>query len=1522
MGTYLSEHKWSIGYLDSGWGSVFDLFEAKIQNKDGYFVTHSPEGIAAAADEVASGGLPANHQSWHNVSLVNQPGPTTWPMCVFSYIFMRADQTTAGDTGALLDMFVRFLLSAEGQELSKEFAFVPVPDEVQAINQAGLSLITLAPGIIPYQFEGASTVLYEGAKDHYVSEKRRGYLYDATTRLRSDVKELQEGVFELEAVTNELKMFEEVLELHGSGTTNPSDYIWRVMGLLESRLQSPTKLTYRGIGSGNGISEFLVGANAFGMGDIPLTSAQHASLNNETVLQIPFVVGGVSVFHNAVDGLVLDAPTLAKIFSRQITRWDHPNITNLNPNLQDKLQGQNITIVHRKDSSSSTTVFTSYLKAAAPTVWTLGAGSKLNTWPTGAGVVPLEGSFLMGTYLSEHKWSIGYLDSGWGSVFDLFEAKIQNKDGYFVTHSPEGIAAAADEVASGGLPANHQSWHNVSLVNQPGPTTWPMCVFSYIFMRADQTTAGDTGALLDMFVRFLLSAEGQELSKEFAFVPVPDEVQAINQAGLSLITLAPGIIPYQFEGASTVLYEGAKDHYVSEKRRGYLYDATTRLRSDVKELQEGVFELEAVTNELKMFEEVLELHGSGTTNPSDYIWRVMGLLESRLQSPTKLTYRGIGSGNGISEFLVGANAFGMGDIPLTSAQHASLNNETVLQIPFVVGGVSVFHNAVDGLVLDAPTLAKIFSRQITRWDHPNITNLNPNLQDKLQGQNITIVHRKDSSSSTTVFTSYLKAAAPTVWTLGAGSKLNTWPTGAGVVPLEGSFLMGTYLSEHKWSIGYLDSGWGSVFDLFEAKIQNKDGYFVTHSPEGIAAAADEVASGGLPANHQSWHNVSLVNQPGPTTWPMCVFSYIFMRADQTTAGDTGALLDMFVRFLLSAEGQELSKEFAFVPAGLSLITLAPGIIPYQFEGASTVLYEGAKDHYVSEKRRGYLYDATTRLRSDVKELQEDMIEVRQFEEVQVLHGSGTTNPSKYIWYMVDLMEARLSSPSKLTYRAVGSGTGKTEFIANVNGFGCADVPLFAEDEAKLVGQVILQFPFVIGGVSVFHSGVKGLRFTPSLLARVFSTDINKWDHPDIIALNSDLANEIPKGQSIKVVHRDTGSSSTFLLTNYLKATASADWSLGAGTTITWPNTTFSAEGSQGVTAFIQNNPWSIGYLDSGFGQDAGLAEVRLKNFNGNYVTSEDPEGILAALTQVVQAGLPNSQGSWKDVSLINLPGENTWPMCAFSYLFVRADQTKTGEAGALLKALVEFILSREGQNLVRDFSFLPVGPEVEAVNALGIKLMTFEPGSYPLHLRDGYCAHCWGCSKRSSAAQTTKADMALTINKLQAQIKAMEMQALTAAEGKPVENNEPRQVAIAALRAGSAQAQASQEYQLRCKTMHGQGRARLPWQSAGDRAQLLVSFAVDCPLVCAEGQDQAVAAMQTCAMNIGEELTSGGTNTTSDSDSEYNSFNQLDWSDAATHSDRLATARYLEIKIRRWGIRIFSLILKCPYRIISKVAEY
>ena len=136
----------------------------------------------------------------------------------------------------------------------------------------------------------------------------------------------------------------------------------------------------------------------------------------------------------------------------------------------------------------------------------------------------------------------------------------------------------------------------------------------------------------------------------------------------------------------------------------------------------------------------------------------------------------------------------------------------------------------------------------------------------------------------------------------------------------------------------------------------------------------------------------------------------------------------------------------------------------------------------------------------------DEEEAEHTDGVQELHGSGTTNPSKLIWKVLDLMEERTRIPLHGTYRAIGSGGGISEFVARANNFasmnhfGAGDIAIGTEDydDATAAGRTFIHVPFVLGAISVFHSvpldsGMEEVKLDGCTLAKIFQRNITKWD---------------------------------------------------------------------------------------------------------------------------------------------------------------------------------------------------------------------------------------------------------------------------------------------------------------------------------------------------------------------------------------------------------------------------------------------
>ena len=332
--------------------------------------------------------------------------------------------------------------------------------------------------------------------------------------------------------------------------------------------------------------------------------------------------------------------------------------------------------------------------------------------------------------------------------------------------------------------------------------------------------------------------------------------------------------------------------------------------------------------------------------------------------------------------------------------------------------------------------------------------------------------------------------------------------------------------------------------------------------------------------------------------------------------------------------------------------------------------------------------------------QENSGNVRHFH----LHGSGTTNPSKLIWLAMDKLEEMAGSTLRMTYRSVGSGTGATDWAsANAGDFASTDYGLAADSSAPF-----MQLPFQIGAVSLFHNvpgvGTGVMKLSACTVAKIFTGAITNWNDAAIAA---DSGLSLPS-QTIKVIWRSNGSSSTYGLKGYMYAGCQAVYSTAPtpsdGADPFSGNHLYSTgvTGSDSMRLAIGANEYSIGYIDAGHGHLDNLSEVSLKNANNEWVVTKegDPAGRLTAnipavVTSTVKATFPqnsgatNYAGDWSGVNLFNKAGAGVWPICAFTYLHVRTTYTDTATTG-VVRAFVEYMLSPAIQDKITEFYFYPL----------------------------------------------------------------------------------------------------------------------------------------------------------------------------------------------------------------------------------------
>ncbi len=99
-------------------------------------------------------------------------------------------------------------------------------------------------------------------------------------------------------------------------------------------------LNYQSIGSGGGIKQIKAKTVTFGASDAPLSGKD---LDETGLVQFPMVMGGIVPVVN-LDGIkpgeiVLDGPTLAKIFLGEIKKWNEPAIAKLNAQVKAQRAG-------------------------------------------------------------------------------------------------------------------------------------------------------------------------------------------------------------------------------------------------------------------------------------------------------------------------------------------------------------------------------------------------------------------------------------------------------------------------------------------------------------------------------------------------------------------------------------------------------------------------------------------------------------------------------------------------------------------------------------------------------------------------------------------------------------------------------------------------------------------------------------------------------------------------------------------------------------------------------------------------------------------------------------------------------------------------------------------------------------------------------------------------------------------------------------------------------------------------------
>jgi phosphate transport system substrate-binding protein len=300
---------------------------------------------------------------------------------------------------------------------------------------------------------------------------------------------------------------------------------------------------------------------------------------------------------------------------------------------------------------------------------------------------------------------------------------------------------------------------------------------------------------------------------------------------------------------------------------------------------------------------------------------------------------------------------------------------------------------------------------------------------------------------------------------------------------------------------------------------------------------------------------------------------------------------------------------------------------------------------------------------------------------QDVTGAGATFPAPLYAKWADAYHK--ATGARINYQSVGSGAGIKQIKSKTVDFGASDMPLSDDDLAK---DGMLQFPTVIGGVVpvVNITGIKPgqIKLTGQVLGDIYLGKITKWNDPALTALNPGVP--LPDA-AISPVRRADGSGTTFIFTNYLSK-VNPEWKakVGEGTAVNWPAGA-GGKGNEGVAAFVQRLPNSIGYVEYAYVKQNKMTYTQMKNRDGVFVEPSD------AAFKAAAAGA-NWNKTFNQVTT-DQPGKEAWPLTNPTYILMYKSQDKAVNASNALKFFDWAYNS--GDQMADDLDYVPLPSAVK-----------------------------------------------------------------------------------------------------------------------------------------------------------------------------------------------------------------------------------
>jgi phosphate transport system substrate-binding protein len=310
----------------------------------------------------------------------------------------------------------------------------------------------------------------------------------------------------------------------GAGST----FAAPLYGQLGSEYKKADNVTvnYQSVGSGAGVTDFISNTVNFGATDTALKDTDVTSAQaHGSPLNIPVAFGAITVSYNVPGvkaGLKLDGPTIANIYLGNITKWNDPAITSLNPGIS--LPDLAISPIYRSDSSGTTAQFTTFLKDENSD-WATQIGSdKTVKWPVGTGAKGNDG---VAAAVSQTSGGFGYVELAYALENHFTYASVKNKAGDYVAPSLASTSKAGQNLT---VPADLR----FTSIDSPSKGAYPIASPTFIVVYQDICKSGEakTPAIASAtqgWLKYLLGT-GQTTMQKLFYAPLPSDLQSKAKA--------------------------------------------------------------------------------------------------------------------------------------------------------------------------------------------------------------------------------------------------------------------------------------------------------------------------------------------------------------------------------------------------------------------------------------------------------------------------------------------------------------------------------------------------------------------------------------------------------------------------------------------------------------------------------------------------------------------------------------------------------------------------------------------------------------------------------------------------------------------------------------------------------------------------------------------------------------------------------------------------------------------------------